>query len=562
ERPELMSYAAGMVAELHREVPGATVGVLVRRNRTVARLIHELRRHGIEASEEGGTTVDDAAPVAALLALLRLADHPGHRIARYHVAATPLGAVVDYTDYQDDGAARRLAARIRTRLVSEGYGPMLSSLVEELAPSVSPPELRRLEQLVELGFRWAGRSTLRPGDFVRFVESEKVEDPLSMPVRVMTVHQAKGLEFDVVVLPELDDSISRGEVKTALPERDPDTGRVRKVFPAVDAALRPLFPEMETALTQNRDDAIRDELSWLYVAVTRARFALHLLMGERRGSSTAKTFARLVTAAVGRQGEDVAEGRVLFESGDRAWHREVEGVEEGPAPPAPEEIELRIDPAAPRTRLFAQRTPSTMESGGRVDPAGVLRVETVGALRRGEVVHRWCEEVGWIEEGLPTVDRLHELARGVAPAMGRPEVERLAREYRRWMEDPSVSEILERDAAEVRLARLADGIEEVGVVNERPFAVRRDDEVVSGVIDRLVLARDGDGEVIAAELVDYKTDRLDPGDEQAIAERLDAYRPQLRAYRDAVARIHRLEASSVTARLLFLEAGAVWTIER
>jgi ATP-dependent exoDNAse (exonuclease V) beta subunit len=567
DRPRLAARAADRVAGLHRDAPGAEIGVLVRRNKTVARLIHELRARGVEASEEGGTSVDDAAPVAAVLALLRLADHPGDRIARYHVASTPLGPEVGLTDHRDDERARKLAARVREKLLGDGYGPTLSGWVEKLAPRVDPSGLRRLEQLVELGFRWEDRATLRPGDFVRFVESETVEDPLSTPVRVMTVHQAKGLEFDVVVLPELDDSIRTGRVETALPERDPDTGLVQRVFPAVEKRLRPLFPEMERALTQVRRASIRDELSWLYVGVTRARHALHLLVAADDGSSGAKSFARLVRAAIERHGEAAPEGEVLFESGDVRWYEEVDGMEEGAERPSPADVDLRVDPDAPRSRVLAQRSPSDLESGGEVDPKRLLRLEEGEGRRHGEVAHRWLRQVRWIEHGLPGEEAMGSAARSAAPGMTADEVEGLVDRFRGWMEAPGVRRALARDATSARLRELAAkgrrgegpsadalGLE---VETERRFAHRTGDEVVSGVVDRLVLAREPGGRVVAAEVVDFKTDRLDPGDGDALEERTVAYRPQVEAYREAVAEMHGLDAEAVGARLVFLDADTV-----
>ena len=59
-------------------------------------------------------------------------------------------------------------------------------------------------QLVDLGHTYERRAGIRPSDFVAFVEQTKVEDPSPAKVRVMTIHQAKGLQFDIVVLPELD----------------------------------------------------------------------------------------------------------------------------------------------------------------------------------------------------------------------------------------------------------------------------------------------------------------------------------------------------------------------
>ena len=51
-----------------------------------------------------------------------------------------------------------------------------------------------------------GAGKLAPyGDrLIGWVEAERVEDPTAADVRVMTIHQSKGLEFDIVVLPGTD----------------------------------------------------------------------------------------------------------------------------------------------------------------------------------------------------------------------------------------------------------------------------------------------------------------------------------------------------------------------
>jgi ATP-dependent exoDNAse (exonuclease V) beta subunit len=579
DRPRLMARAAQRVAELRAAAPEATIGVLTRTNRAVARLIHELRLRGVEASEEGGTPVDDAAPVAAVLALLRMADHPGDRVARYHVASTPLGEVVGFRDIDDDPAARRLATRVRRSLIRDGYGPVLSGWAKQVADHVDPGELRRLEQLIELGFRWEERAGLRPSDFVRFAESQRMTDPLETPVRVMTVHRAKGLEFDVVVLPDLDSSLTGGGRggSAALPERDPRTGRVRRVFPYVRKNLRPLFPEIEEAVRQDAAARLRDEISWLYVAVTRARHALHLIVAAddpERGPGSAKSFARLVRSTLEETVDAAADGDVLWERGRSDWHerrarqRRVEehgepgdrlASEPGDVTAGSAELELRVDPSLPRTRIFGRRTPSDLEGGDTVDVGRLLDLERGAALRRGDVVHRWASRIAWIEDDDPADEELLRLARRTAASRTpEPELRDLLASFRGWLSVASVRGILSRERTRARLdtaTRAEEGVT-LDVHTERPFALRMGDELMTGSVDRLVLVRSTRG-VLGAEIVDFKTDDV-PGDASGpLADRVETYRPQLEAYRRAVARQFGVSEETVDARLVFLQPGVV-----
>ncbi|HVW03038.1 MAG TPA: UvrD-helicase domain-containing protein, partial [Planctomycetaceae bacterium] len=89
-----LQFAAAEVARLAQQHPGRSIGVLVRRNSAVARMIHLLRtEHNLTASEEGGNPLTDSAAVQYLLSLLTIADHPGDKVARYHVARSPLGPI-------------------------------------------------------------------------------------------------------------------------------------------------------------------------------------------------------------------------------------------------------------------------------------------------------------------------------------------------------------------------------------------------------------------------------------------------------------------------------------
>lgn len=566
-QPRLLRHAAQIIKAMHDEMPGRSIGVLVRRNKVLGYLMDELRDLGVRASGEGGTSLTDTPPANALLSLLRMADHPQNRAARYHVTQTPLGEVVRFKDYKDDEAARTLAHRVRTWLLTDGYGPTLARWVEDLAPECDAREVMRLLQLVELGHRWDERATLRPADFARYVERESVEDPSSARVQVMTVHKSKGLEFDVVVLPELYTSLVPTRRGVAVPERDPNTGRVVQVYPRIPGELLPLFPEAENAEREVQGAELRDGLSVLYVALTRAKYAIHLVLPPEGGS--ARHSAGLIRAALGLEDRNAESGGVLLERGNPRWFEETEGEPEMEA-----ELEPALDLAGetagevgtergkaadPDTALLrpstegpgrnlARRSPSSLEGGTGVDLPFFLRLDAAPALARGQVVHAWCEEIEWIEDGIRDDDVLAAIARSTVPSMPEDQVAGLIAEFRGWMTAEPIRSALSRDGSP------SDPDTVVHVENERPFVRRVKGEIQEGFIDRLVLIQ-RNGRVVRAEILDFKTDAIESGDEEMLAARTAHYRPQIVAYCDVVREQYALAEGDVSGRLLFLATG-------
>jgi ATP-dependent exoDNAse (exonuclease V) beta subunit len=561
DRPLLYRRAAELVAELRAEAPGRTIGVLTRKNSTVARIMLELRELGIRASEEGGNPLTDSAAVAAVVSLLRLADHPGDRISRYHVARTPLGEVVGLLDHDDRAAAERAAHGLRRQLLEDGYGRTLDALARRIAAACDARDRRRLGQLAELGFRYDARATLRTTDFVSLVESERVEDPTAAEVRVMTVHQSKGLEFDIVVLPELDLSLSGRGSTSSLSYRPHPAGRATRAFPYVGEATRALFPdipELHAAAEQAAAARWRDGLSGLYVALTRARHALHILVKpDLNGKNELKesgacTSARLVRCALGVEAA-VGEDETIFESGDPHWPHVVEyeggsvvEVGNGSHGLATGQIHLRA--AGRGEKSLSQVTPSSLAGGTKVDLALLLRLDR-SAAEEGTLAHAWFEKIGWLEEGEPSDDELRAVAARVSPLLPPASVEALRVRFRGWLATPEIRYLLHR------------GSYPAGAVVEReaPFLHRTDGRLVEGIIDRLVLLREG-GRVVGAEILDYKTDALRPGDAAAITAKAEHYRPQLDAYRAAVAAGYDIPPSRVAARLIFLQATRVMEV--
>jgi ATP-dependent exoDNAse (exonuclease V) beta subunit len=90
------------------------------------------------------------------------------------------------------------------------------------------------------------------------------------------------------------------------------------------------------------------------------------------------------------------------------------------------------------------------------------------------------------------------------------------------------------------------------VERERRFLVRDKDDgkFWNGSLDRVVWLGDADG-IVAADILDFKTDALAPGAAEGLAQRVEHYRSQLDSYRRAVAKLSKLSEKCISARLVF-----------
>lgn len=580
-----LKFAAEEIARLAREAPDCSVGALVRDNQAVARLIFELRQKGIQASEEGGNPLTDSPAVTVLLSLLTLADHPGDTVARFHVSQSPLGPIVGLNDHADSAAAGRVSHSVRRQLLNHGYGPAIYRWARELTRSCDGRDARRLMQLVELAYRFEDDATLRTRDFVHFVESQKVEDPTTAQVRVMTIHQSKGLEFDIVVLPQLDVRLSGQPPAVVVGRRDP-TLPADFVCRYANKELQALLPgEIQQIFERQSGQAIRESLCVLYVALSRAVHALHMIIAPSSPSEKKLpiTFAGLLrsTLSDGRKAEP---GETLYEYGEEDWHARHSGKapeaadDESQTARAPDAgstagaassatFNVALAPSQQRRKRGLDRqSPSGLEGGETVDLAYLMRLDSAGALERGTLFHAWFEQIEWLDDGAPDDAILNDVAARLGAAKG--QAARWLQEFREMLARPATRVCLSR-AEYARQApwsaRGAPGASwnaaelSYEVCRERSFAVRDGDAILTGSLDRLVLIH-RDGRLAAAEVLDFKTDAVKADQREQLEAAVARYRPQLAAYRRAVAQMTGLPMEHVFARLLFVEPGLVESV--
>lgn len=551
-RPDVAGGVVGAVGAL---LEGAgdrrvEIGVLVRANKRIRALVGALRRAGIDASPEGGSPLSDDPAVAALLSVFQVADHPGDSQAVFHVATSPFGGALGWSGVPSSRRVRATASRIRRRLVSRGYGWTVGRLIDRASAGLSPESIDRLEQVVEIAREFDARASLRPAEFVDLVCTRRPSHPEHARVRVMTIHGSKGLEFDAVVLPELDRGWSRGR-GGAMMLRSGPLCRPDAVSRRVSGELAMIHPLLREMFAQEEERSVFGELCTLYVAMTRARRALVMLVPSTsaKGRRASASAAALIRGSLCGDLDDDGPGEVIWESVEpgAAWHDRPGTTEDGVAAT---EIEWRLaPPSGSGLRRAPVVAPSSLEGGGTVDLGARFEPGERGGLDVGTAAHAMLASIGWLDDGAVGADALEAAGRASGA------------------DDPAVRTalgIVERAVAGEAAACLRRGWHGPGVLElRREWGFLHEDageggaRLVSGVIDRLVLVRGAGGAIERADVIDYKTDRPDERDGGALSERVEHYRPQVRAYCRSVARMFGLAENAVRGVLVFVGIGRI-----
>lgn len=301
--------AAKVAAEIHHANPETTIGILTRTNHGVAQLIYLLEKMDVDVSQEGGNPLIDSAAVEIVLSALMSAEHPGDARWAFHVRQTPLQSIPDFgPDW------------VRSQCEDRGIAETVERLAAAIAPVCDERETLRLKQLTRLAIAYETNRASRLRDFVRMVREKRIERPRAARIRVMTVHQSKGLEFDAVILPELDGSLTRSrgqcvpDIETA---GDAPKGLTRYISRKV---WHFLSPRWQRAFGMQADASMTEALCLLYVAMTRARQCLRVIIQPpTKAKFENKTAAAMIYHALQCDGDPTEGATILHDAGDANW---------------------------------------------------------------------------------------------------------------------------------------------------------------------------------------------------------------------------------------------------
>ncbi|WP_373046530.1 UvrD-helicase domain-containing protein [Vulgatibacter sp.] len=570
-----------------RQLVGADVALLFRSFASVGIYQEALAARGIPSLVVGGRGFFGAREIRDLAALLLAICDPWDRFASAAVLRSPLGGVGDdalvlletqgrlelgkhgegcAAELPADEAARvgRIGALVR-RLSREidrlGPAQVLRLAIDALGLRpiwAAAPQgeqrlanveklLRRLEAQQGLGALAAVEEMLEraddpddreaPADVAAFADARAV--------RILTVHASKGLEFPVVVLPELSAG-SKNETDAVVFDREKGL------------AIKPTDPLHERIADEHAAEVLEElkarraaeSRRLFYVAVTRARDLL-VLCGEKGKGGTKDTWRHLLDEAMGEvQGLVEVVPPLLpapgtMELAEASSHVGPDGEARGSSHVGP-------SPSAEAQRLLDQVAPLRIAPGRFVaavtELAELLRCERryfykivagleehaaagplaeiaeadeadlpgIDRLARGQLAHRLLECVDYARSAEDAAAAVREvvLAEGLDPAQ--PEVEAIAADAVAFVQGP-----LGRKLAATPASR---------IYRELPFALELQGPggsalALRGQIDLLFVDDAG-----TVHLVDYKH-------ASGKGQPADAYGFQLRTYALAAARI-------------------------
>lgn len=522
--------ALDILLEVDPSERGLTCAVLVQRNEAAAELAEYLRREGgLPAVAEADLHVCADNPVgAALLALVQVAEHPGDMFAWQHVRMSPpLAAWLDARGWQ---TAEALSTGLLGALQREGYAGTLAGILEGLEAHFAPDDRfnrTRARQFVAAAALFDESGGRSAAEFVEFMQRYTLREPESAAViRVMTIHKSKGLGFDVVVVPDLQET-TLFEAKRGLAVRRAPDRSVEWILDLPSKLFWENDPIVAAHVEAEQAAGCYENLAALYVALTRAKRGLYVVTQSVPETSTSKNYARLLAQTLGEEVRTVqVGGRALegtWQAGDPQWFLKL-----APEAPLPAALPLRAFPEwEPSAERRLARRPSA-EGQGAFELAGIFSLKPAAAREFGRAVHALLAGIEWADAG----QRARTAAAWRAAAAQHPA----------GAAEAAASCLVAADNVEVWERPDASA----GVWRERAFELVADDNWISGQFDRVVVRRNAAGAPIAATIYDFKT--LAPEAEPDAAR----HEGQLSWYRRAAARLTGLPESAVAARLVWV----------
>ena len=518
---------------------GLSVAVLVKGNKKGKLITQLLESHGIQTALEGNFSLDDNDVIKTILSLVKFAEHPGDIFAWEHLRMTPFRAIL----------CNKLKVNIELLddISNHGFAYLIQKWIGRLEKECNIVFNKfcsvRIDQLISVAQSFDTTGNKSCLDFIEYVKSYKIPgNSIKNAVQILTIHKSKGLEYDIVFMPDLNekDSITKSRLDGIQIKKDDSRA----------AEWGTLLPEryvsqqdniLSNFLTELDQSSFYESLCVLYVGMTRASKALYMLVDP----APAKETESVRTADIVRDAlynskivtnEELKKKQAtrLYEVGNAKWfeHYKISDIKKV------KQVHKRS-----LNLKFSKRLIATTPSGAEketVNLSSVFRGTTESAMNLGNAVHSIFEEF----EDIKDIDIKQVTESWLANSNFADNIKQTAVDmFTKCVESKTVYSALSRPTPKSK------------IWVEKGFEVVLDNEWITGFFDRVTLVYNDNNELLEAFILDYKTDKVNSQND--INRALKKYKPQLTMYQKVLSRLTGLELKKIRKQLLLVRIAQI-----
>lgn len=581
------------------------IAVLKRKMTDVHKLIESFMRHGIPSVIIGGRGFFQQDEIADMYNVIRVLDNPSDDVALLGALRSCVFGLTDSDIFRVSGSkgyklhdkvgefaradpnapVSKAAAKLnewRVKSIRMAVPDVIDMVYDEGGMFGISSYSSRAEQIAQnlLKFKEMALTYSRDnggglGGFLKYIDTmmneveKEAEEDVNIEgqdaVRVMSIHQAKGLQFPVVYVPNLSDA-ARESITYTLDETHGLNMKLSGgVSHLVDKDGKIWADYYENLKDMEKEKGLQERRRLLYVACTRAEDALYLLCEVPTSASSESTMFHSLAGMDNLTANKKPEDKMNFLFGNYGFTEATYLTED-----AANDLKLGSVLVSPEIlRKEARASPSVATTAPSMDIEPVPFEPTVTSLNptqysdyvKSEKTYYINHVLEIPEEGFGEKDeskiirpiekgnayhRMFESAEDIES--GKTSIEDVLAQY------VSKDHTLFTEEAR-RMKHAFDEFKKLGInwkngVKELPFQMWIGGGYFSGKMDMLI-----PGEV--CEIVDYKTNRITPErTEDMLA--LD-YEPQIKLY--AIAAMRITGCKMVNAGLFFTETGQMRTRE-